>query len=284
MLARLLIALAALLAGPAAAQVSPIAIGQSHSVVSRHLGDARRINIYLPPGYEAASEQRYPVLYLIDGGLDQDFLHVVGSSHLGALWGRSQPVIVVGVETKDRRRELVGPTADPELLKKYPTAGQSAAFRAFLRDEVKPLVARSYRVSGEDAVIGESLAGLFIVETWLREPALFDRYAAISPSLWWDKEALSREAASLLAKTRAERPALYLTIANEGTEMQAGMDRLMALLSGQPLHRWCYAPRPQTTHATIYHGVVPEALQYLFPTAVAPAAETGFLLSCSPKS
>ena len=50
----------------------------------------------------------------------------------------------------------------------------------------------------EDAVIGESLAGLFIVETYLREPALFDRYAAVSPSLWWDGQALSREAVALL--------------------------------------------------------------------------------------
>lgn len=292
MFSKILIALACLAATPGLAQTSvdsaPVMIGQSHEVASRHLGDTRQINVYLPADY-AASDTAYPVLYLIDGGLEQDFLHVAGSSHLGALWARSRPVIVVGVETKDRRRELTGPTSDIALLKQYPTAGQSAAFRNYIRDEVKPLIERSYRVSGEDAVIGESLAGLFIVETYLHEPALFDRYAAVSPSLWWDKEALSHEAAALLTAKPDAAHSLYLTIANEGEampEMQAGMDRLLDALAARPRddQSWCYAPRLEQTHATIYHGVVPEALQYLFPTDAEHTPESGFVISCSRKS
>ena len=46
--------------------------------------------------------------------------------------------IVVGIATKDRRRELIGPTADAKLRAQYPTAGESVKFRAFLRDQVKP--------------------------------------------------------------------------------------------------------------------------------------------------
>ena len=281
-----LIAVALACAAPAAAQPVPITIGETHTLASKPLAQERVVNVYLPAGY-ATSGKTYPVLYLIDGGLDQDFLHITGTSALGALWARSQEVIVVGVATKDRRRELTGPTQDAALLKEFPTAGGSAAFRAFIRDEVMPMVSQTYRTSGQTGVIGESLAGLFIVETFLTEPDLFDHYAAISPSLWWDDERLSKSAGTLL-KTPMQKPhQLYLTIANEGREMQTGVDRLVSALAANPREgrAWCYAPRPDLTHATIYHSVSPEALQFLFPTAVEQDPKSGFDLSCqSPRS
>lgn len=281
-----LTAIALACAAPAAAQPVPITIGETHTLSSKSLAQERAVNVYLPADY-AASGKTYPVLYLIDGGLDQDFLHITGTSALGALWARSQEMIVVGVATKDRRRELTGPTSNPALLKEFPTAGESAKFRTFIRDEIMPMVARSYRVSGETGVIGESLAGLFILETYLTEPDLFDHYAAISPSLWWDDERLAKGSAALLAEPTAKPHRLYLTIANEGREMQTGVDRLTAALgaSKRTGTTWCYAPRPDLTHATIYHSVSPEALQFLFPTAVEQDPKSGFDITCqSPKS
>ena len=168
-------------AQPAAPQARAIRVGESFTLASRALGEAREINVYLPGSY-ATGERRYPVVYLIDGGLDQDFLHIAGTSQLGSIWGRSQEAIVVGVATRDRRRELVGPTADAELLRRYPTAGHSEAFRRFIREEVMPAIERRYRTNGTDGVIGESLAGLFIIETFLRAPDMFDAYSAVSPS------------------------------------------------------------------------------------------------------
>lgn len=258
----------------------PIVIGQSLTIRSKVLGEARTINVYLPDGY-ATGTQRYPVLFLIDGGLDQDFLHVVGASQLGTVWGRSLPVIVVGIATEDRRRELAGPTSDPELLKRYPTAGHSADFRRFIAEEVKPLVAARFRTNGDDGVIGESLAGLFIVETWLRQPGLFKRYAAISPSLWWDKEALARQAPISLAGNRSPRPPILIASENEGAEIAAVDARFMALL---PIDGTvCHAPQSYN-HANIYHAITPVALQFLFPTAQAPDPQFGFEVPCSKKS
>lgn len=258
----------------------PIVVGEARIVQSKALNEARTVNVYLPPGYKT-SGKRYPVLYLIDGGVEQDFLHVAGTSQLGGIWGRSEDIIVVGIETKDRRKELTGPTRDPELLKKYPTAGGSAAFRAFIRNEVKPLISSNYRVSGKDAVIGESLAGLFIVETYLREPKLFGGYAAISPSLWWDKERLSFEAKRNVTPAQSQHR-LYLTIANEGGEQQAATDRLLSALPSAS--SVCHAPRPDLTHAIIYHAVSPTAFQFLFPTKVAQDPQYGFEVACSPRS
>lgn len=281
-----LIGIALACAAPVAAQPVPISIGETHTIASKPLGQDRVVNVYLPADY-ATSGKSYPVLYLIDGGLDQDFLHVTGTTALGALWARSQPVIVIGIATQDRRRELTGPTQDSELLKRYPTAGHSAEFRAFIRDEVMPMVASRYRTNGESGVIGESLAGLFIVETFLAEPDLFDHYAAISPSLWWDQGRLAQGAAERLKTPMLKPHRLYLTIADEGGEMQAATDNLVKALAANPREgrAWCYAPHQQLTHATIYHSVSPEALQYLFPTPVEQDPQSGFDIACqSPRS
>ena len=266
-----------------AGDAKPITIGASHPIASTALGEQRQINVVLPASYAREPNRRYPVIYLIDGGVEQDLLHVAGVAQLGGIWGRSSEAIVVGVETKDRRKELVGPTHDPELLKKYPTAGHSASFRKFLRDDVKPFVERSYRISGRDVVIGESLAGLFIVETYLSDPQLFDGYAAIDPSLWWDKEALSQTAASNIGAPQQGR-SLYLAMAKEQAEEPAAMGRIVTGLQGNSQEGWCLADRPDLTHATIYQQLTPQALQFLLPPTEAAPVEFGFEVKCSKKS
>ena len=57
-----------------------------------------------------------------------------------------------------------------------------------------PQVNSRYRTTDETAIVGESLAGLFVVETFLLEPDLFDSYLAFDPSLWWNGGQLVREA------------------------------------------------------------------------------------------
>ena len=274
--------LAALAASISAAPPQPINIGTSHSAHSAALDEPRTIEVVLPASYGREKDRRYPVVYLLDGGIDQDLLHVAGVAHLGALWGRSQEAIIVGIETKDRRRELVGPTRDPQLLKKYPTAGSSAAFRTYLRDEVKPLVERAYRTSGEDVLLGESLAGLFVLETLLEEPALFGGYAAIDPSLWWDNEALSKVAVQKVRRAHAGKR-LFVARAKEQSEEPAPMNRLLSALrrSGAT---WCFSDRTDLFHSTIYQQVTPQAFQFVLPPAEAPAPEFHFEVQCSARS
>lgn len=268
----LLVAMAVAWAAPSLAQQpapasTPIVIGHSYKLPSKALGAERTINVYTPASY-AEGEKRYPVLYLLDGGTDQDFHHITGLAQLGGFpWGPMEEIIVVGIATVDRRKELTGPTADPELLKEYPTAGGSADFRRFIAGELRPFVQEHYRTSGETGILGESLAGLFIVETFLRAPDMFDRYIAISPSLWWDNEALSKEAAALLAKQDGDKRSLWLSIGDEGREMQSGMDRLVAALkTGAPASLdWRYEPRHDQSHSSIYHGTAYEALRAFYP-------------------
>ncbi len=263
-------------AAPALAQDAgtPITIGQSHLVSFGGEETARAINVFLPQGY-ADDEETYPVLYLIDGGMDQDFLHVSGTSALNALWGRSQSAIVVGITTRDRRAELIGTPGNAEERAAFPSAGNAAAFRAFIRDEVKPLVEANYRTSGMDAVIGESLAGLFIVETWLAEPELFDSYGAVNPSLWWDGQVLARSAEATLADGKL-RGGLLLSYSNEGPETQSAVE-MVAAAAGEGA---CLLATPDLTHAAAYHILTPTVLQFLLPTGYDFEPEWGFEIPC----
>src|SRR6478752_6081543 len=162
----------ALLSAPLVAQstpapADPVPAHDSFTVVSRALGEVRRINVYTPTTYDASSSSRFPVLYMPDGGLDEDFPHVVHTVDSLIALHRIRPVIVVGISNTERRRDLTGPTRIKSDSAIAPRVGGSAAFRRFVRDELIPAVRSRYRTTSERSIVGESLAGLFVVETFL---------------------------------------------------------------------------------------------------------------------
>lgn len=230
------------------------------SVFSRAVGETRLINVHTPPGYASASA-RFPVLYMPDGGINEDFPHVVQTIDSLIAAGAIRPVIVVGIPNTERRRDMTGPTrfaADSAIATRV---GGSAAFRGFIRDELIPVIETRYRTTKERAIVGESLAGLFIVETFLAEPSLFKHYIALDPSVWWNGGALVDAARVHLSEFDAAPRTLYLATANV-PEITAGTARLAEFLSDRPPRglTWVYAPRPDLTHATIYRAAGPAAL------------------------
>ncbi len=172
-------------AAPPPEQATGLTIGETFTLASKVMGETRRINVYLPPGYAASTDVRLPVLYMPDGGLAEDFLHVAGLVQVSVGNGTMRPFVLVGIENTERRRDMTGPTDNPDDRKIAPRVGGSAAFRTFLRTELMPEIRARYRTTAETAIVGESLAGLFVVETLLLEPDLFDTYLAFDPSLWW---------------------------------------------------------------------------------------------------
>lgn len=272
-----LLAAAALAAAPAP-QPQPLTIGET--VVLEALGEQRSVNIILPPDYAAEPERRWPVVYMLDGAIKQDLMMGTGLMRWGALWGRSKDAIIVGIETRNRQRELLPPTRDAAEQARWPTAGEGATFRAWIADTVKPMVEARYRHDGTAFLVGESAAGHFVVETWAVTPGLFTGYAAISPSLQWDGESLSKWLASTTGDYRKTlRPPIYLSLADEGGATETGMERLLANMT--PAQPYCFSDRrAQLRHATSLHGLLPEALQYLLPTQADWLEEFGMLLRC----
>lgn len=232
------------------------------TIASAALGEARRINVFLPPGYDDATA-RFPVLYMPDGGIDEDFPHVVHTVDSLIALGMIRPVIIVGIPNTERRRDLTGPTrlaSDSAIARRV---GGAAAFRGFVRDELIPSIDTRYRTTEERAIVGESLAGLFVVETLLAEPGMFDHYIALDPSLWWNGGALVDSAAPRLARRDSLPQTLYLASSNV-SRIAAGTARLAELLRAtpQPGLAWIYAPRPDLTHATIFRALAPAGFVY----------------------
>ena len=271
------IALAAALASPAAPAAAelpagePLAVATTYKVPSAVLGSERTIVVRLPAEYAAEPERRFPVVYLLDGGPEQDFVHIAGIAQSREMNYSFEPFILVGIESVNRRHELSPPVADPapyvETLGTAP--GGSATFRAFLRGELKPLIDANYRTTGKAAVIGESLAALFVVETLLTDPTLFDDYIAISPSLWWEAMKYGREAPQMLAAQPEGARRLYLTTASEGDWHREGTERLVAALRDHaPANlKWTFVDAGESeTHGTLLHPMALDAFRALFPT------------------
>jgi len=276
MILRTLAALAAAvcLTANSAPEFAPLTIGETARVTV--LGEAREINVVLPADYATDAEKSWPLVIMVDGGQGQDLMMGVGVHNWNRLWGRSQEAIWIGIETKDRQRELLPPTSEAEQQERYPTAGEGDVFRAWLVDEILPTLRSRYRTNGKAFLVGESAAGHFVLETWFKRPEAFTGYAAISPSLQWDGQALSK---AIMAGTKAERPPLYVSLADEGGAFEEGVLRVASSLS--PTHNWCFSDRrADLKHSNSLHGLLPEALQYLMPTKADWLEEFGFTLRC----
>ncbi|MFO1507275.1 MAG: alpha/beta hydrolase-fold protein [Lysobacterales bacterium] len=255
----------------AASPAQPLAIGQTFTVDSKPLGETRRINVLLPRDYDAHPDAKFPVLYLLDGGIGEDFLHIAGLVAVETGDGTMAPTILVGIENTQRRRDLTGPTTDSRDLAIAPVVGKSATFREFLRGELMPAVRMRYRTNGKHAIIGESLAGLFVVETFLQQPTLFDTWIAVDASLWWNHDALVNAAARDLAAQASGSRTLYLACSRDGCpggkDAEFPVPRFAAVLQAHApkgLH-WLLRRFPRETHATVFHPAAMDAFRTVFP-------------------
>ncbi len=234
------------------------------SVVSAALGgEVRRVNVYLPAAYARDTARAFAVVVMPDGGEREDFPHLTGTVDTLIAEGAIPPLLVVGIENTERRRDLTGPTSVASDREIAPRVGGSAAFRRFIADELMPEIRRRYRTTDTTAIVGESLAGLFVVETFFEAPDLFDAYIAISPSLWWNRRALVAAAPAWLAAHPGVRARLYVTSADEADIAQPADSLADAFTAAAPAGlSWTYAPRPDLTHGTVYRATKRDALTW----------------------
>lgn len=165
-------------------------------VAPKFLANPRPVVVALPPGYDLHPDRRYPVFYLHDGQNLFDDATAFG----GTAWhcdetadrlaraGDIAPVILVGVgNTPDRLAEY-----GPVRTGRRPRGPDRArAYGRFLLEELKPMIDAEYRTRpgpADTAVGGSSMGGLISLHLCRWHPDVFGRCAAVSPSLWWDKE------------------------------------------------------------------------------------------------
>lgn len=251
----------------AASESAPLVIGETWLIDSSALGEKRRINVYRPAGLPA--DMALPVIYMPDGGLAEDFLHVAGLLQVGAANMTVRPYILVGIENTERRRDLTGPTENAKDRSIAPRVGGSPAFRSFLRNELIPEVAKRYRITSERAIVGESLAGLFVVETLVLEPDLFDTYIALDPSLWWNNGGLLKQTAQNLNSKKN----LYIGSSADGQSF-INQTTLATMFGKKENLNYHFENWPNETHGTIYHPAALKAFRLLLSSPPQRDAQT----------
>ena len=256
----------------------PFVLGEIQEVQSKVLAEKRILNVYLPEGYTRNDTARYPVIYLLDGSADEDFIHVVGLVQFNTFdWIAQLPKsIVVGIATVDRRRDFTFPTTIAEDRKKYPTAGHSDRFIAFLETELQPFVERTYKTRGAKTLIGQSLGGLLATEILFKKPALFTKYIIVSPSLWWDNGSLLDQTPQIGKDTFSQPTDVYIGVGKEGLTPTATpwvmvvvanvlADKLKA--TGSKAVKVAFDYLPEEDHATIMHQAVFNAFRRIYAPA-----------------
>lgn len=195
-----------------------LAIGETFEFQSEILNESRVLNIYLPYGYSADSLKQYPVIYLLDGSIDEDFIHISGLVQFGSFsWINMIPEsIVVGISNVDRKRDFTYPTNNKEDKMEFPTTGESEVFINFIENELQPFIEESYKTDSSITLIGQSLGGLLATEILFKKPDLFDNYIIVSPSLWWDNESLLK----INPKTYQSKKSIYISVGKEGEVME----------------------------------------------------------------
>jgi uncharacterized protein len=250
----------------------PFVLGEIRTLQSNILGEKRILNIYLPEGYNAKDTVKYPVIYLLDGSADEDFIHIVGLVHYNSFeWINVLPKsIVVGIATVDRRRDFTFPTTLEADRKRYPTTGHSDNFIAFLGTELQPFIEQTYKTTSSKTIIGQSLGGLLATEILFKTPMLFDKYIIVSPSLWWDNGSLLNESSEILTANFKQSTEIYIGVGKEGLtptavprvmEVDANLlaDKIQATKSNTVTVLFDYLPGED--HATIMHQAVANAFR-----------------------
>lgn len=255
-------------------EIKPFILGVIAEIQSEELAEKRILNIYLPEGYKKEDSTKYPVIYLLDGSADEDFIHVVGLVQFNSFeWINQVPKsIVVGIATVDRRRDYTFPTTILEDKQKYPTAGHSDKFISFIEKELQPYIESNYHTNSDKTIIGQSLGGLFATEILSTKPSLFNKYIIISPSLWWNNGSLLNS--NLMSAHFNQQTDIYIGVGKEGltpTKIPRVMEEDAKLLT-EKINRVksnhikvFFDYLPQENHATIMHQAVSNSFKFLYP-------------------
>lgn len=241
----------------------PIPVHDEFKIESKLVGETRTINVWTPPEYKASSDS-FPVMYMADGGIkDEDFPHIANTIAELIKAKKIPPIILVGIANTQRRRDLTGPTEVAKDKEIAPIVGGSEKFRAFIKEELFPEINKRYRTTTEKSIIGESLSGLFIVETFLLAPDMFDNYIAFDPSLWWNDKYLIKTAKENLAKFSPNEKIIWFA-GSSAEDISETVSKLADILKIEniPTIKWKYSPEPKEKHNTIFRATKEKAISW----------------------
>jgi predicted alpha/beta superfamily hydrolase len=245
---------------------NPVVVGESLSFRSAVLGEDRQLFISKPAEYDGAQE-RYPVLYILDG--ETHFRYASGIVEFLASADRIPELIVIGIGSgsRERRTRDLTPVSTSEMDRRFhPVHGGAANFLSFLIQELMPMVDKKYRTRPYRILVGHSLGGLFAAHAFSEKTAAFQAYIAIDPSLSWNNGAVVDQIAGMLNRTKLLRTDFFLTATHSGDQMDRSVRKLADVLKekASPGFRSHFEWMNQETHMSIPLRGLHQGLETVF--------------------
>lgn len=261
------------------AQADMLHYAQRFTHHSTLLNEARQYSVYLPEDYERQPQQRFPVLYLLDG--EKFLLQVAGITQ--ALRAGLNPaipsLIIVAVHNTDRMRDytpshtMVLPNGEPAGAG-YAKTGGGPAFMQYLTRELRPLIEGRYRTASPALLVGHSLGGLLTLDTVANDSGLFQGYIALDASLWFDYPHNYQRIERALTHPLKHASSLFIAVANNPFTPGFGrsefhrdhLRQFARRVAAQPAENLNVTSRyyEEEDHHSVYHLAVYQGLQWLF--------------------
>ena len=217
-----------------------LGLGTQYILKSEILQEDRPIIISLPIGYKE-NEANYPVLYLLDGL--GNIKHQVGTVELLTESGIIPPMIIVGIESLDRSRDLTPSNAGQDVYggtgkSGIQQSGGALKFLQFLEEELIPYIESNNRTHPYRLLEGHSFGGLFSTYALMKKPELFDAYIIQSPALWWNKEEMTEKAKVFFKSNTSLDKSIYFGIGGgDGWGMRQELIRYVDVIKQNTLSK-----------------------------------------------
>ncbi|MEO1247458.1 MAG: alpha/beta hydrolase-fold protein [Pseudomonadota bacterium] len=181
-----LLVIAQLSAGEAVTPDGLHGLGQTihHEIVSEQAEHRYHVLVGLPADYDETAPERYPVVYILDGGALYPLLR--GYQRYLRFGEETPSVILVGIsygtddwqQGNNRSHDFTAPSEERDFW------GGAGDFGKFLETELIPAIEDGYRADQDRRILfGQSLGGQFVLYAAQTKPALFWGYIASNPAL-----------------------------------------------------------------------------------------------------
>lgn len=233
--------------------------GKKDSIQSVILNEKRQIQVVLPQKYKPGSNEKYDVLYVLDGDWNTKTVNDIESFIENESY--MPPTIIVGILNVDRDRDLT-----PTHVADNKTSGGAGKFLAFLKNELIPYIDKTYPSNTDNSIFGHSFGGLFVVYALLNEPRLFKSYIAADPSFWWDNGYMNKVAVEKLPSLAHLNKTLYIS-GREGEAFKGmgivSIDSILKIKAPEGFI-WKDLAYPDETHGSVRLKSIYDGLKFSY--------------------
>jgi predicted alpha/beta superfamily hydrolase len=229
----------------------PNSDGEVHTTFhSDILKEERDVIIHLPADYDSTA--RYPVMYVLDGGSEDN--HVATKFDILSTAGYAPKTIVVGIPNmtaENRQCNLIPPFMHIDAEDTSSAPGNADQFLSFLESELFPFVENRYPTSGIRLLHGHSRGGLLVMYSLIHKPEMFQARFCYSTPLWRQNDILVKKVSEFLASKDSISTFLYMSAGdNETDNIKGGMKRMAQILSDRSPAglTWHYDLTPHAVH------------------------------------